>query len=190
MRLAPSWIRREARRQGRFLFSLVSTINRLEMAYIQKDSSFRYFSIWHIMWVENGITFHSFRDEEIGELLAKNIARTTRIQLDGRHQLYLQNWTTLYLLNLLINRQLKMNLTSMEVCMFFSLFLNKEIFWMSNKTHRLSYHVKNYGDRGGWSPSRPSISVIFQMILSLSLRIAAPSPKQRKNGGRVRLYAG
>ena len=30
------------------------------------------------MLVENGITFHSFRDEEIGELLAKNSNNTTR----------------------------------------------------------------------------------------------------------------
>ena len=30
------------------------------------------------MWVENGITFHSFRDEEIDELLAKNSKNTTR----------------------------------------------------------------------------------------------------------------
>ena len=38
--------------------------------------------------------FTSFREEEIGELLAKKIARTARIQLDGRHVLfgeYLQN---------------------------------------------------------------------------------------------------
>ena len=48
----------------------------------------------------------------LGELLAKNIARTARIQLDGRHLLfgeYLQNWTTLYLLNFQINRQLNID---------------------------------------------------------------------------------
>ena len=30
----------------------------------------------------------SFREEEIGELLAKNIERTARRQLDGRHLLF------------------------------------------------------------------------------------------------------
>ena len=38
--------------------------------------------------------FHSFRQEEKGELLAKNIARTARRQLDGWHLLtgkYLQD---------------------------------------------------------------------------------------------------
>ena len=43
---------------------------------------------------------------ELGELLAKNMTRTARRQLDGRLLLfgeYLQNWTTLYLLNLPIN---------------------------------------------------------------------------------------
>ena len=32
--------------------------------------------------------FPSFREEEIGELLAKNIERTARRQLDGRHLLF------------------------------------------------------------------------------------------------------
>ena len=44
--------------------------------------------------------------EEVGKLLAKNIERTARRQLDGGHLLfgeYLQNWRTLYLLNLLKN---------------------------------------------------------------------------------------
>ena len=44
--------------------------------------------------------------EEVSKLLAKNIERTARRQLDGGHLLfgeYLQNWTTLYLLNLLKN---------------------------------------------------------------------------------------
>ena len=53
---------------------------------------------------KNGGTFHSYhQQQEIGELLAKNIARTTRRQLEGRHLLfgeYLRNWTTLYPLNL------------------------------------------------------------------------------------------
>ena len=30
-----------------------------------------------------GATFHSFCEEEIGKLLAKNIARTARLQLEG-----------------------------------------------------------------------------------------------------------
>ena len=32
--------------------------------------------------------FNSFCVEEMGELLAKNIGRTTRIQLDGQHPLF------------------------------------------------------------------------------------------------------
>ena len=44
--------------------------------------------------MKNDGGFHSFYEEEIGKLLAKNIARTAKIQLDGRHMLfgdYLQN---------------------------------------------------------------------------------------------------
>ena len=52
-------------------------------------------------WLQNGGTFPSFQKEEvISELLAKNIARTARRQLDGRHLLfgeYLQTWETLLL---------------------------------------------------------------------------------------------
>ena len=43
---------------------------------------------------ENCGTFYSFREEEIGELRAKSMLRTARIQLAGRHLLfgeYLQN---------------------------------------------------------------------------------------------------
>ena len=48
-------------------------------------------------WVINGGTSYSFH----GELLSKNIARTAKTQLDGRHLLfgeYLQTWTALYFL--------------------------------------------------------------------------------------------
>ena len=44
--------------------------------------------------IQNGGTFQSFHEEETGELLANNTARTVRRQLDGRHLLfgkYLQN---------------------------------------------------------------------------------------------------
>ena len=44
--------------------------------------------------MKNDGRFHPFCEEEIGKLLAKNIARTAKIQLDGRHMLfgdYLQN---------------------------------------------------------------------------------------------------
>ena len=41
-------------------------------------------------WVQNGGTFYSFHEEEIGELLAKNIAKTERRQLDGRHLLFVE----------------------------------------------------------------------------------------------------
>ena len=37
-----------------------------------------------VVSTKNGGTFHSSRKKELGELLAKNIARTARIQLDGR----------------------------------------------------------------------------------------------------------
>ena len=36
---------------------------------------------------KNNRTFHSFHEQEIVELLAKNIARTASRQLDGRHLL-------------------------------------------------------------------------------------------------------
>ena len=63
--------------------------------------------------------------EEIGKLLAKNMARIARRQLDGRNLRlfgeYLQNWTTLYLLNLPINMHYR-KATSMEVIMFLACF--------------------------------------------------------------------
>ena len=43
---------------------------------------------WGRGWVAVVSTLHSFQEEEIGELLAKNIARTERRQLDGRHLLF------------------------------------------------------------------------------------------------------
>ena len=78
---------------------------------------------WERVALVNGETFNSFHREVIGELLAKNMARTARRQPDGRHLLfeqYLRNWTTVYLLNLTINMHAltKMNLTSMDVSMF------------------------------------------------------------------------
>ena len=66
------------------------------------------------LWVQNGGTFYLFHEEEKGNLLVKNIARTATRHLVGQHVLlggYLQYWTTLYLLNLPINRQLKVTLT-------------------------------------------------------------------------------
>jgi len=56
-----------------------------------------------------------FHEEEKGKLLVKNIATTATRHLVGQHVLlggYLQYSTTLYLLNLPINRQLKVTLTS------------------------------------------------------------------------------
>ena len=47
---------------------------------------------------KNGETFHMFHQEEIGELLSKNRARTARRQLEGRHLLlgeYLDIYLTL-----------------------------------------------------------------------------------------------
>ena len=43
---------------------------------------------WERGWVAVVSTFHSFQEEEIGELLAKNTAKTARRQLDGRHLLF------------------------------------------------------------------------------------------------------
>ena len=61
-------------------------------------------------WMQNGETFHSFHEEELGELLAKK-----GYYLENTDLYY---WKILYLLNLPINRQLKINLTSMDVSMF------------------------------------------------------------------------
>ena len=36
----------------------------------------------------NDRTFYGFCEEDIGELMPKNIARTARIQLDGQHLLF------------------------------------------------------------------------------------------------------
>ena len=33
-------------------------------------------------------TFHSFQEEELGEIIAKNMATTARTQLEGRHLLF------------------------------------------------------------------------------------------------------
>ena len=37
-------------------------------------------------------TFHSFQEKELGEIIAKNIARTARTQLEGRHLLFGENF--------------------------------------------------------------------------------------------------
>ena len=61
---------------------------------------------WVVLVVSTKWQNISLQEEKIGELLAKNTARTARRQLDRQHLLfgeYLLNWTTLYLLNLLIN---------------------------------------------------------------------------------------
>ena len=75
-------------------------------------------------WTQIGETFHSFQEEKIGELLAKKVTLRTAWRLNSTDDIcYLKNtdlhyWTILYLLNLPINRQLKINLTSMDVSMF------------------------------------------------------------------------
>ena len=45
---------------------------------------------WGRFWerVQNGVTLHSFHEEEIGELLAKNIERTARRQRHRQHLLF------------------------------------------------------------------------------------------------------
>ena len=79
---------------------------------------------WGLVALVNGETFHSFHREVIGELLAKNMARTARRKLDGRHLLfgqYLQNWTTLYLLNLTITMHVLLNEDELNIdgCKYF-----------------------------------------------------------------------
>ena len=59
-----------------------------------------------------------FHEEEVGELLAKNIARTARRQLDERHLLL---WKIFAELNKPLSPKhvlSKMNVTLMEVSMF------------------------------------------------------------------------
>ena len=85
--------------------------------------------------IQNGGTFH---EEEIGELLAKNTARTVRRQLDGRHLLfgeYLQTEQPLSPKPANKHALSKMNVTCKEVSASmdcFSLFSNYELFWMNN----------------------------------------------------------
>ena len=59
---------------------------------------------------KNGGKFHALCEEEMTELLPKNIARTAKIHVDGWQLLfegYLQDETSLYILNLPRNRQMK-----------------------------------------------------------------------------------
>ena len=71
---------------------------------------------------KNGETFHTFHQEEIGELFSKNRTRTARRQLEGRQLLlgeYLRSWTTLYLLlDFPLKMRYRYELTSTEVSMF------------------------------------------------------------------------
>ena len=56
---------------------------------------------------KNGGKFHTVYEEEMAELLPKNIARTAKIHVDGwqlRFEGYLQDETSLYILNLPRNR--------------------------------------------------------------------------------------
>ena len=79
---------------------------------------------------------HSFQEEELGEIIAKNMARTVRGQLEGRRLLFgecLRSWTD-------PKRALsKMNFNideSMEVSMFYvfklGIILNEEL-WRSRR---------------------------------------------------------
>ena len=68
---------------------------------------------------ENGGKLHTLCEEEMAELLPKNVARTAKIHLDGWQLLfeeYLQDETSLYILNLPKNRQMKTG--TIEVSMF------------------------------------------------------------------------
>ena len=56
---------------------------------------------------KNGGKFHTVCEEEMAELLPKNIARTAKMLVDGwqlRFEEYLQDETSLYILNLPRNR--------------------------------------------------------------------------------------
>ena len=64
--------------------------------------------------LQNGGTFH----EEVGELLAKNLARTAKRQLDGRHLLFADLNNPLSPKFADKHALSKMNLTSMEVNLF------------------------------------------------------------------------
>lgn len=59
---------------------------------------------------KNGGKFHTLCEEEMAELLPKNIARTAKIHVDGWQLLfegYLQDETSLYILHLPRNRYMK-----------------------------------------------------------------------------------
>ena len=50
------------------------------------------------LWKQKWRIFHSFQERELGVIIAKNLVRTARRQLEGRQLLfggYLQSWTTL-----------------------------------------------------------------------------------------------
>ena len=50
------------------------------------------------LWKQKWRSFHLFQAKELGEKIAKNMARTARRQLEGRHLLfgeYLRSWTNL-----------------------------------------------------------------------------------------------
>ena len=75
------------------------------------------------------------------------MARTAKRQLKGWHLLfgeYLQSWTTLNVHYESIEDELNIDGGKHVLAMF----LNKEVFWMNNKTIyywiRLSYHMKTY----------------------------------------------
>ena len=70
-----------------------------------------------VVWVVNKkwLTFHSFQEQGLGEIIAKSMARTARTQLKERH---LEIWRVFGELYNPKRALSKMNLTSMEVTMF------------------------------------------------------------------------
>ena len=98
------------------------------------------------------------------------MARTAKRQLEGRHLLfgeYLQSWTTQNVHYESIEDELNIDLGKHVLAMF----LNKELFWMNNKT------ITEFGFRIIWrimeilegviTMTISSISIILHEILSL-----------------------
>ena len=89
---------------GRILRCVKNDVNYAAPLYYLREPGDEVELFWR--WLQNGRTFHSFHEEEVGELLAKNTAKTARRQLKRWHLPfgeYLQTWITLYLLNLPTN---------------------------------------------------------------------------------------
>ena len=80
---------------GRILRRVKNDVNCAATLYYLREPGDEVELFWK--WLQNSRTFHSFHKEEVGELLAKNIATTARRQLERRDLPfgeYLQTHTT------------------------------------------------------------------------------------------------